>query len=522
MSDVRRSLALVWRTLRSMRTALVLLLLLAVAAIAGSLIPQAMNSPARVEAMFRDHPALARFYNAAGLFDVYGSWWFTFIYTLLLISLAACLLPRSRALVRNVRARPVAARELDGFRHYAERTIPADPERVITGARRVLRRRLFRVEAANGRAPGLAADKGLAREAGSLLFHWSFFLILIGIVWGKGTGFTGFAVIAEGETWTEAHANYDGNIREGRFFNEDHSGVQIRVDDFQVTYGPNLVPKDFVTRGELLDPRGNPVRRVDIRVNHPAEEGGVKFYQSGFGWAPVIEVRDGGDVLYRGPVPFAEDPPPKGVGQLQLPWHGVVRLPTLDPQAGIQFELWPDSRALLMLQSTGVAPPMPYAFAPVMRYTVYRGNLDASPVRSSTRLDTTLLHTEASGIVGAATTVDVASGRIVEPGPSGAIDYPKGLSITFPELRRYTVLEVARDRGLWIELLAAILILLGLLPALYTSRRKVWVTAEPDGGAGTVLKVGGFALQRKTQFEEEFDRLVNELAGASSGRAEGS
>ena len=67
-------------------------------------------------------------------------------------------------------------------------------------------------------------------------------------------------------------------------------------------------------------------------------------------------------------------------------------------------------------------------------------------------------------------------------------------------------------------LLAAILVLLGLLPALYTSRRKVWVRAEPNG-SGTILKVGGFALQRKTQFEEEFAKLVDAMARAADAPA---
>ncbi len=79
------------------------------------------------------------------------------------------------------------------------------------------------------------------------------------------------------------------------------------------------------------------------------------------------------------------------------------------------------------------------------------------------------------------------------------------------------MLEVKRDRGLWIMFLAALLILIGLLPALYSSRRKVWVTAEPDG-PGSVLKVGGFALQRRSQFEEEFAKLVDELTGTSRDR----
>ena len=84
--------------------------------------------------------------------------------------------------------------------------------------------------------------------------------------------------------------------------------------------------------------------------------------------------------------------------------------------------------------------------------------------------------------------------------------------MTFSGLRQYTVLQVSRDRGVKILAVAAVLILVGLLASLYTSRRRVWVRARP-GGRGSVLEVGGFALQRQTQFEDEFARLVDRLAG---------
>jgi len=492
-----RSVALVWRTLRSMRTALILLLLLAVAAVAGSLVPQVGVADARIASIFRDHPLRAEIYSRIGLFDVYGSWWFTLIYSLLLVSLLACLLPRTRALVRNALTRPVPSRELGSMRHYAERSVPADPDRAISGARRVLRRRLFRVSRPNGQ-PALAADKGLAREAGSLLFHWSFFLILVGLIYGKGTGFTGQAVIPEGRCWTEAHANYDGAVREGRFFNEDHSGAQVCVEDFEDRYRSTGQPMDFVTRAVLLDAEGGPPRPVDIRVNHPAEVDGVRFFQFGYGWAPVIDVRVDGELIASGPVAFQQDPAPEGVSPLQLPWRGVVKLPTLEPQVGLEFQLWPDSRALIQLLQTGQAPAMTNVFDPVMTYTAYRGDLHADRVQSVASLDKGDLTVWRKGALGAGRTESLGD----------------GITISFPDLRQYTVLRVARDRGTWIMLVAATLILVGLLPALYTSRRKLWVEAEPDG-AGTVLRVGGFALQRKSQFEEEFGRLVEKLARAS-------
>jgi cytochrome c biogenesis protein len=501
--DVRRSVAMVWRSLRSMRTALVLLLLVGLASMAGALVPQrGVADPRRIARLVADHPVWARFLDRAGLFNVYGSWWFTFLYALLLVSLVACLIPRTRALVRNLRARPEPMRELDGLRHVARATVPGRPDQAIERARRVLRRRWFRVHgppAAEGdpRSRVLAAEKGLAREAGSLVFHWAFLLILIGAVFGKGTGFTGFGVIVEGETWTEAHVAYDGQIQEGRFFGEAHTGIGVRVRDFTVRYREDTSPASFTTTADLLDPEGRPLDTVEISVNHPARVAGVKLYQFAFGWAPVVEVRAAGELVASGPIVFTQAPGRAGVDRRALPWRGVLELPTIRPQVGLVLRLWPDRRALVLsLRSGGeVRLPMLEADDPVLLVTAYRGDLDLTSPRPGSALPLEDLEEFATEGVG-------EGERVALPGSD--------IEISFPELREYTVLQVSRDRGVLLVLVAAILILVGLMPALYTSRRRVFVRAEADG-TGTVLHVGGYALQRKDRFEEEFAGLVEEL-----------
>jgi cytochrome c biogenesis protein len=489
-----------------MRTALILLLLLALASVAGSLVPQWPNSPERVVRFQLDHPLVGAFYGRAGLFDVYGSWWFVLITALLFVSLVACLFPRTRALVRTLRQRPVQAREIDAFRLYEERVVPADPVRVIDGSRRILRRRMFRVANDDDGRPALAAEKGALREVGSLLFHWAFLLIVIGVIYGKGTGFTGRAVVIEGKTWIDAQANYDGQLRTGRFFNGDFTGVGIHLRGFEDTYRRSGQPMDFVSHVDLLDPQGTVVRQADIRVNDPASIDGVEFFQYGFGWAPVVEVRRDGDLIASEPITFVQDIAPEGVPQLAMPWHGILKLPSLDPQAGLTLELWPDSRAWLQLRTTGEPVAMTQQFEPIMFFKVFRGELADTSSRS---LDTSVMRRAGSGVVGAGQTIDLRSGDALAEGAASS-----ELTISFPELRQYSVLQVSRDRGVPLVLLAAILVLLGLLPALYTSRRKVWVRAEPNGN-GTVLKVGGFALQRKPQFDEEFSKLVDAMARAA-------
>jgi cytochrome c biogenesis protein len=414
-----------------------------------------------------------------------------------------------------MRARPVQAREIDAFAQYAERSVTATPEATAEIARRVLGRRRFRVAVSeDGRS--YAAEKGALRELGSLVFHWAFVLLLVGVIVGKGTGYSGRAAIVEGQTWTDAAINYDPlHVRLGRFFDGSFSGLGVRLvrydDRYDLTTG---MPEDFVSTIALLDRAGDPVRTEQVRVNHPVSFGGLRIFQYGFGWAPVLTVDDGAQVVFDGPVVMGQSTAPSGVSQLSQPWQGFVKLPQVRPQTdmAIRLQLWPDGRSFLN-------PGMPM-FAerdPLIRYTVYEGKL-LDPSLAS--LDTRLMSKVADGLLAKGWTADLQHGCVVSgPSPmSGAGLCPAATSpritMGFPDLKRYSVLQVTKDSTVPVVLLAAILILLGLLAALYTSRRKLWIRVEEAEG-GAIVKAGGFALQRKPQFDEEFRRVIEAIVAAA-------
>ena len=225
----------------------------------------------------------------------------------------------------------------------------------------------------------------------------------------------------------------------------------------------------------------------EIRVNDPLSYEGVKLYQLGYGWAPVIEVRQDDQVLASGPVVFVTDTP----NDQRRPWRGAVKLPSIRPQVGVEFTLAPDLQALL------AGRPMLEAQDPFLTFEAYRGDLSLTAAQSVFRLDKTRLEPWESGGIGL--------------GQTAAL--PGGLEISFTELREYTQFLVTRDPGTGIVLAGALFLVLGLVPALYSSRRRVWVRAVGADGRGTRLQVAGFALQRKAAFEEEFRDLVGELVG---------
>jgi cytochrome c biogenesis protein len=98
-----------WRQLTTMRTALVLLFLLALASVPGSLFPQEGPDPAQVQQYFTSHPAIAPWLNRLGLFNVFASPWFAAIYILLFTSLVGCVVPRTFRLVGSARTPPPRA-----------------------------------------------------------------------------------------------------------------------------------------------------------------------------------------------------------------------------------------------------------------------------------------------------------------------------------------------------------------------------------------------------------------------------
>lgn len=502
----RQSVVVVWRTLRSMRTALILLLLLALASVAGSFIPQLPNSPGRVRQFLADHELLGELYLRAGLFDVFGSWWFVLITTLLFVSLVACLLPRTRAAVRAIRQRPLQARELDAFPLFRELHVAAEPEAAAAAAGKVLRRRGFRV-AREGTA--VAAEKGLLREVGSLAFHWAFILLLAGVVVGKGTGYAGLAVLYEGEAWVDAQANYDGRVRTGRFFGGDFSGTRLHLVDYEDAFRRIGQPMDFRSTVEVTGADGASIGTAVIRVNHPLRIGDLRVFQFGFGWAATVEVSRGGEVIAGSePVEFDQDPAPDGVSQLAMPWRSTIKLPGFEPQMAVDLELWPDGRALLArLDDPSTRPAMVQEFQPLVRFRVWQGPLSDL---STHTLDTRFLEPipGSGGLLTGDESTDLLGGSTGVP-----TGWPDDLTVRFADLREYSVLQVTRDRGVPVVLLAAILILVGLLPALYSSRRKLWVRARARE-LGTVLQVGGFALQRREHFDEEFERVIADLRRA--------
>jgi cytochrome c biogenesis protein len=487
-----------WREYRSMRTALVLLVVLAAASILGSLFPQAGISPQRVDQYFADHPALAPVLERLGLFDVFGSAWYMAIYLALLGALVACLVPRARVLYRVLRSRPPRGGDLTRYRTRAEFQTSAAPADAMAAARRVLGRRRYRLAEQGGE---LAGEKGFLREASSMLFHVSLLVLLVGLAYGKGYGYRGQAAIVEGETWANARVGYD-SFSPGRFFGPDRlAPFQLRLDDFSNSFYANNTPRAFVSRLTALDLDGRPIRSQRVAPNRPMTVDGVRIFQSDYGYVPVVRVQDasGRELLAPQEVLTLRDPGSEVS-------NGAVKVTRASPQVGLELTMFTGLRTAP--DCPGGAPFCndPRLVRPVLVVLAYQGDLQADRAQSVFALDHSRLRLLGDRPV------------LLVPGQSRKL--ANGMVVSFAGLKQYSVFTLARDPGVPVVAAAAALLLAGLIPSLYVTRRRVWVRAVPAGPGATRVELAGLALQGKPAFEAELARLAEQVKRGTLNAAE--
>ena len=171
-----------WRQLTSMRIALILLFLLALASIPGSIFPQRGTSPLRVNEFLKDNPTTGPILDRFYMFDVFASPWFASIYLLLFISLTGCVLPRAVDHYKELRSQPPAApRNLSRLPVHLQWQSKATAEQVVSETAAAWKKRGWRVRQGED---WLSAEKGYTRETGNLLFHLSLLVLLIAVGYG--------------------------------------------------------------------------------------------------------------------------------------------------------------------------------------------------------------------------------------------------------------------------------------------------------------------------------------------------
>ena len=471
-----------------MRTALFLLLLLAFAAIPGSLVPQRTSDPNGVTQFRADNPDLFPILDKLQVFDTYSSVWFSSIYLLLFISLIGCVVPRAKHHFDALRqAPPTTPARLSRLAGYTTRTTTADPVDAIRQARALLKRQRYRTvlvddASAAGGVLSVSAERGYLRETGNLVFHSALVGILITVGVGGGFGYSGQKVLVEGQSFVNTLSTYD-SFNPGRFFDDSSlTPYRVKLDALHVQYeqeNPNAIgqPLDFTADVTADVPGGQPQDR-EVKVNDPLAIGGTDMYLLGNGYAPHVTVRDPqGNSVYSADVPFLPQ-------DAKLTSLGVVKVPDgLRDQVGMLGFFYPTQGA----EKAPFFSSYPDLDNPLLTLNVYTGDLgiDGGVPTSVYTLDTGNLTQLTGGTTGV---------QSIELAPGQTADLPDGLgTVSLDAVPRFVSFDVHHDPTQRWVLLFAILVLGGLLTSLFVPRRRVWVKAVPQPDGSTTLEYAGLA-----------------------------
>ncbi|WP_427015507.1 cytochrome c biogenesis protein ResB [Pseudarthrobacter sp. P1] len=470
-----------WRQLTSMRSALFLLLLLAVAAVPGSLFPQRSSNPSNVTKYLQDNPGTGPVLDWFKLFDVYSSPWFAAIYLLLFTSLIGCVVPRAKIHFKAIRsAPPRTPKRLSRLPEYGTVEIPADAgidaQAAVRDAATVLKSRGYRVEVGDtdGARPSVGAERGFLKEVGNLVFHTSLIGVLVAVAVSGLFGYSGQRVLVEGETFVNTLVGYDTFSPGANFDSTQLAPYSVQLDKFEVKFDRESKahygqPLDFNATLTTKDSPSSPAQTQTLKVNDPVALGGTNLYLVGNGYAPVVTVKDGdGKVAFQGPVVSV---PTDGAYTSLL----VIKAPDAKPsQLGFVGFFLPTA----LVDEKGVAfGSDPDPFNPQLNLNSFYGDLglDKGVPKNVFTLDTKGL-TQLNGR-------DLATGGIVLA-PGGSYTLPEGKgSISFDGIKRYVALDIRHDPGQGMVLVFSVLALLGLMASLFFNRRRVWVRTgnHPDG-----------------------------------------
>lgn len=306
----RRWLAESVELISSMRFAISLLSLLAIASVLGTVLKQNEPLPNYVNQF---GPFWFEVFGNVNLYSVYGAWWFLLIMGFLVLSTSLCITRNAPKMLADMRSWKENVREqsLRNFHHRHEWEVEA-PRAVVAGelATRIAASGYKVKLVQKEHATLIAAKQGAANKWGYIFAHSAIVVICIGglldsdlpirfqkLFYGKEI-FSGNGVIAEIPAQHRlglGNPTFRGNvlIPEGSSSNtaiiQQPGGVliqdlpiTIRLKRFIVDYYSTGMPKLFASEVIVTDNETGKSFPATIKVNQPLIHEGLAVYQSSF------------------------------------------------------------------------------------------------------------------------------------------------------------------------------------------------------------------------------------------------
>lgn len=308
----------------------------------------------------------------------------------------------------------------------------------------------------------VSATRREAGHWGALLFHLSFFVILVGAAVSLLTSFEAYAELAPGESFVDRTDAYLRRSESPILFGE-RRGFRLQLEDMDLRFWPEGGIRSRASWIRLFDAAGASRGRERLAVNAPVSVEGATIYQAGKeGFIAGITVKDSAGTISHGTLHF---PFPAHPGD---PMQTSVRLP--GTTLVLAFEL-----------HTGLLARI--ANLPGERHDV--SLMEVFEQRPRAR-------------------------RLGVVFGGGELAF-EGLTLTFDSLKPYMSFAVVQDHGVPVIFAALAFSLAALLALYFWVPETIWAVAAPGDGGGVQVLVAGSTERYENAFEARFREMLAEL-----------
>ena len=450
----------VWQTLGSVRTGIIVLIVVVIVSAAGTLILQRpMTEPDDMQRAYS--PQTLQLLDRLGLTNVFHTWWFAALLTLLSLTIVLASIQRFPTAWRFF-SRPY--RRTDShFRAVlpAQKQIAIkDAEQGLEAASAAFRSMGFKPQRVTScDEVSLFAERNRLSVLAVYIVHASLLLIFMGGIIDAIYGYSGFVALTPGQTVNTI------DLRNGV---KKVLPFSVRCDGAGQENYADGSPKRWWSKLAVVE-SGKEADRKEIVVNDPLVHRGVRFYQASFG-------RTGqADKVVLSAAPLGAN---AGAKEISL---AVDETTELDANTSVRMTRFvPD----FVVRDNEI-------------YT--RSN---SPDNPAIELEVT-----SKGRGKAVKTwifpayADASQGK--EP--------PYRFSFRDLQMGYYTGLQVSHEPGQWLVWAGCVLMGVGLFVAFYLVHVRLWAVPVVDNNGQLALWVGGAANKNRDVFEERFRSLTEKI-----------
>lgn len=446
-----------WPFFSSVKLAIALLIIISIASILGTIIPQQEAAGAFFSSL---SPGMASVFDTLQLFDIFHSIWFLSLLFLLSVNLIVCSLNRLPASWKRFRSIS-APDEPEIFRNLpanevilTEGKLEGETERIES----LLKKRFKKVERKDTeKASYLTGEKGNFSYFGVYLIHVSVLIILAGVIIGFLFGFDAYVEVAEGEAVDVVQMKGGKGLKKLDF--------TVRCDRFTIDYYKDGTPKLY--QSDLAFVRNDSILyQSPVLVNHPATFAGIRFYQANYGKTPS--------------------------GEAVIMLHkGREKAQVINVGMGKEFDLpGKEGKATVIRMEENLMQMGP---AVKINIATAKGSVQFWVFQNIE--------------------------QIVEENP-GLMDHvpmfnpgafaPYVFSLAMMHTKYFTGLQVARDPGVPVVVAGSLLLVLGFMTVFFYAHRQVWIRIDSQG-THTRISITGKTNKDPVGLDREIHRLMGAI-----------